>query len=113
MRNVKNITINGVEYPCLLTVTVVRVLEDAGFTIRVYENPAAMLAECVKIVWAGCKNYAEYLHQPFDLTLMDVDIWATENKEAFAEIVTLWAELNKPAADRSGMGGKEEEKKKN
>lgn len=113
MRNVKNITINGVEYPCLLTVTVVRVLEDAGFTIRVYENPAAMLAECVKIVWAGCKNYAEYLQQPFDLTLMDVDIWATENKEDFAEIVTLWAELNKPAADRSGMGGKEEEKKKN
>lgn len=113
MRNVKKITINGVEYPCLLTVTIVRVLEDAGFTIRVYDNPAAMLAECVKIVWAGCKNYAEYLQQPFDLTLMDVDIWATENKEAFSEIVTLWAELNKPAADRSGMGGKEEEKKKN
>ena len=112
MRPITTIIIDGKPYNCLLTVTVMRVLEDAGLSVKMYDSPAAALAEMVKLIWAGCKNYCEYKGEDFELSLMDVDMWASTDKEEFARVIAFWAELNKPASDRSGMGGVRDETEK-
>lgn len=96
MNPVREIEICGRSRKALFSVFLWRVLENEGMKVELSTNAEgedlqsqmSALCEFVKIIYAALKNAIVCgLEDDYSPSLLDVDLWATENKQEFIKII--------------------------
>ena len=92
MNPVREIEICGKPRKALFSVFLWRVLENEGVKVELstdaegvgLQSQMSALCEFVKIIYGALKNAIDCgLEQDYSPTLLDVDLWATENRKEF------------------------------
>ena len=95
MTAIREIEIHGKPRKALFTISLWNVLQKEGIRVdlkpRDDDSLQSMLSaacEFIKLIYAALRNAVDYgLEDNYPLTLLDVDLWATENKQEFIKII--------------------------
>lgn len=96
MKPIREIEIGGVKRKALFSVFLWKRLEEEGMKVRLSAQidkgdlHAQLAASCefITIIYGALKNaIAAGIEQEYELTLFDVDCWATENKAQFYQLI--------------------------
>ena len=101
MTAIREIEIHGKPRKALFTISLWNVLEKEGIQVdlkpRDDDSLQSMLSaacEFIKLIYAALRNAVDYgLEDNYPLTLLDVDLWATENKQEFIKIKKLLTKI--------------------
>lgn len=94
MNPIVTININGENRKALFSAFLWRRLSEKGITVNLNignDLQSQLEAQCefVSIIYGGLLNAMEYgIEDKYELTLLDVDMWAAENKGQFKEMIT-------------------------
>lgn len=113
---VRTIKINGAERKALFSLFLWQRLDEEGLTVSLRGSKGgktaelAATADLVTIVYGALRNAIHYgVEQPYELTLLDVDCWATANRKEFAEVITFALKVLVPPKDPNATPQPEEE----
>lgn len=103
---IRSIRINGAERKALFSLFLWQRLEEEGLSVSLRGSQGgkaselAATADLVTIIYGALKNAVHYgVEQPYELTLLDVDCWATANRKEFAEVITFALKVLVPPKD--------------
>jgi hypothetical protein len=103
---IREIEINGERRKCLFSLFLWQRLEEEGLSVGLRAGGNNKLAELsatadlVTIVYGALKNAIHYgVEKPYELSLLDVDVWATVNRKEFAEVITFALKVLVPPKD--------------
>lgn len=92
---IREIEINGERRKCLFSLFLWQRLEEEGLSVSLRSSKGDKLAELsatadlVTIVYGALKNAIHYgVEKPYELSLLDVDVWATTRRAEFAETIS-------------------------
>lgn len=113
---IRTIMINGAERKALFSLFLWQRLEEEGLSVSLRGSQGgkaselAATADLVTIIYGALKNAVHYgVEQPYELTLLDVDCWATANRKEFAETIAFAIHALVPPKDPNTQAAQPEE----
>jgi hypothetical protein len=103
---IRSIRINGAERKALFSLFLWQRLDEEGLSVSLRGSKGgktaelAATADLVTIIYGALRNAIYFgVEQPYELTLLDVDCWATANRKEFAEVITFALRVLVPPKD--------------
>lgn len=115
---VQKIMVKGREVEVLLTPSLYRVCKERGWEIKTSSDLSDIESAYIKLIYAGVINAYEIRRfddpsiPDLDVRLIDIEIWATANREQFVNMIKTAVELLTGKSVEALAKEKSDEKKK-